>query len=339
MRCWVSLIGLVLFRGILQMAAEIMEALDFQRLVELGGNREAGVAAALELRNGDEQARFKIASLCLYVATVAPEALADIYDGLCEGWLGREPQAPRISAPAEPATVPAEAWRELWAIVLDPHAGDDPSLITVRTTALTSLLEHSFHTRVAAMSHLYPDVDVAASQGTPPKFQLEDLARCPKDSLGGLLHGLVVDKGFDLEVLDRDGIGLDSLPVPLPYLNVRILQCHDIWHFVGGYETTSLHEVAISGFQMGQFGHHYSSMFLGVVLAQVAFIAPVEATGFLLDTVLSSYVHGRETPPLMAVPWEEIWDQTLENIRLKLGVTAYERPYPASLIEDLRAAS
>lgn len=321
------------------MTTTMPDTASFQDLVNAGGNRDAARAAASALRGGDHEARLQVAALALYGACVAPELLPSIYDGFCEGWYGKGPSTEAILGHSSGGVVPNHLWAEIWAIVLDPHAGDNPATITARTAALTGLLPLSFHDRVAAMSHAYPGVDAASQQGMPPKFQLDDLAACPRDSLGGLLYGLVIDKGFDLEVLDRDGIGLEQLPAPLPYLNVRILQCHDIWHFMGGYETTSLHEVAISGFQMGQFGHQYSSMFLGVVIAQVAFIAPPEAIPFLLDTIFSAYIHGRETPALLPIEWESLWMLPLNKIRETLGVRAYDSPYPANIIEDLQAAS
>ena len=150
------------------------------------------------------------------------------------------------------------------------------------------------------MALRYPGVAEAAAAGIPPRFTLEDLARCPDDSLGGSMHSFVVDNGFDLEVLDRDSLGLRDLPYPLDYVNVRILQCHDIWHLVADHKTSGLHEVSVSGFQMAQFGHQYSSMFLGMVLAKVAFTQP-DAFAFTLDTILTGYRHGRETPPLLGV--------------------------------------
>ena len=109
---------------------------------------------------------------------------------------------------------------------------------------------------------------------------------------------LLAYQGFDLEVLDRDGLGLAGLPAPLDYLNVRILQCHDVWHEMAGYATTGLHEVCISGFQMGQFGHHYSSTFLAMLLTKAACTEPA-AVGPILDPILCAYAHGRETPPLL----------------------------------------
>ncbi len=311
---------------------------EFESLVAGGGSGAGARDNAQALRSGDHEATFRIAAQCLSVATAVPERLVEVYDGLAEGWLGRAPEGAAVGSDARTGEVPRPLWDALWELVLDPEAGRDPADITVRTAALTGLLPPEFHRRVAAMALRYPGVAEASASGVPPRFTLEALAACPTGSLGGQLHSLVVDDGFDLEVLDRDALALADLPPPLDYLNVRILQCHDVWHLVAGYETTGLHEVAISAFQMAQFGHQYSSMFLGMVLTKVAFTEPFEGMGFLLDTVLSAYTHGRQTPPLLGVEWEAIWDRPVTDIRSAQGVEPYDSPYPAGLLEQLRSA-
>jgi ubiquinone biosynthesis protein Coq4 len=318
-----------------------VEEHDFVTLVGAGGGAAESLSAARDLRAEDPSATYRIAALCLHVATAQPELLVPVYDGLTEGWLGTAPEAEppaAVGKPADPVPVGEDVWAALWSLVHDPDAGRDPADITVRTAAVAGLLPGELSLRVAATALGYPGVQQAAGTGTPPRFSLAALAACPRDSLGGHLHALVVDDGFDLEVLDRDALGLDALPPPLDYLNVRILQCHDVWHTVAGYETTGLHEVAISGFQMGQFGHHYSSLFLAMVLTKVAFTQPFEGFGFLLDTILAAYRHGRETPPLLGVDWESIWDRPVEAIREGLGVRPFDSPYPAGLLEELRSA-
>ena len=308
---------------------------QFQGLVLDGGGRDAAAADALALRSGRSDAAFQVAALAVYVGIVAPEPLVDVYDGLCEGWLGGAPSGPEVSAPAPPGEVSDELWAGLRDLVFDPDAGRDPADITVRTAALTGLLSPDFHRRVADMALRYPGVAAAAAAGVPPRFELDELARCPRHSLGGSLHSFVVDNGFDLEVLDRDSLGLTDLPYPLDYLNIRILQCHDIWHLVADHKTSGLHEVSVSGFQMAQFGHQYSSMFLGMVLAKVAFTQP-DAVAFTLDTILTGYRHGRQTPPLLGVDWPTVWDLPIPEIRQRLGVVPYDSPYPAWLLEELQ---
>jgi ubiquinone biosynthesis protein Coq4 len=308
---------------------------NFQEVVLAGGGRDAAVAEVRKLRSGDAEAAFRVASLALYVAVVSPEPLVDIYDGLCEGWLGSTPDGPEVGALAAPGAVSDELWTGLRALVFDPDAGRDPAAITVRTAALTEHLSPGFHERVAAMALRYPGVAEAAVGGVPPRFTLDDLAHCPASSLGGLLHTFVIDNGFDLEVLDRDALGLTDLPYPLGFLNVRILQCHDIWHMVADHKTSGLHEISVSGFQMAQFGHQYSAMFLGMVLAKVAFTAP-DAFPFTLDTILTGYRHGRQTPALIGVKWETLWDRPIPEIRRSLGVTPYDSPYPAWILEEMK---
>jgi ubiquinone biosynthesis protein Coq4 len=174
----------------------------------------------------------------------------------------------------------------------------------------------------------------AVAQGWPERFQMADLVACPTDSLGGEFRRQIIDNNFDLEVLDRDALGLAKLRPPLDYLNVRILQCHDLWHIVGGYHTTALHEVAISGFQLSQFGHNYSAQFLALITARAAFRQQM-GVPLLLEITLSGWRHGRSTPPLLGVDWPAIWTEPTQSIRDRLGVSLYKSPVVPDLIEQL----
>jgi len=308
----------------------------FQALATSGGGRDRARDLAAAVRSGDATAALDLAALWTHVAAVSPEMLVEVYDGSAQGWLARAPTARHIAPTATRSLPLDEFWSAFWSLVLDPRTGTDAIDITTRTAALTGQLAPEFAQRVATMSLNYPGVTEAAAGGYPVPFTMQALQACPHGSLGGDLHDLIVDNGFDLEVLERDGLGLTELPPPLDYLNARILQCHDLWHLVAGYGTTPLHEVAISGFQLGQFGHHYSSMFLAVATTKVAVTQPL-AIGVLLDTILTAWVHGRETPPMLGIPWEAIWDRPIETIRHDRGIAVYASPYPADLLEQLGA--
>ena len=110
----------------------------------------------------------------------------------------------------------------------------------------------------------------------------------------------------DAEVLDRNAIMLGELPPALRYLNTRILQMHDVWHLVGGYTTDAMHEVAISAFQLAQFGHNYSSMFLAAA-GRMAHEHNAAGFGIFFQTVAEAWLHGRENPSFMAIEWEELF--------------------------------
>lgn len=132
-------------------------------------------------------------------------------------------------------------------------------------------------------------------------------------------------------MLDREALSLRDLPPPLDYLNARILQVHDLWHLVGGYHTTGLHEIAISAFQLAQFGHAYSASVLAVTLASAS-VEPVRY-GVLSGVIAAAWGHGRITPPLLGVDWPAVWAEPIGTVRERLGVTAFESPWPADLFE------
>ena len=309
----------------------------FERLAQDGAELGAVRSLAAAARAGDAQAVRDLAAFWLHAAAARPEALAQTYDDAALGWLGRAPRAESLAIAGEPVPISPGFWTAFWAMVNDSQAGGDPGLITQQTAALTGTLGPILRDRVAQAAMAFPGVAQAAADGYPERFALADLAKAPKGSLGAEFHDLIVDNGFDLEVLDRDALGLADLPPPLDYLNARILQCHDLWHILAGYRTTGLHEVAISGFQAGQFGHHYSAMFLGMVLTKLSFSdAPV--LPMMLDIILSAWTHGRESPSLLGLDWPTVWGKSVEDLRAEIGLTSYQSPYPADLFEQLRAA-
>lgn len=311
------------------------ERAGFEALAAAGAEDDAARALTAKLKSGPGGDLKALAALWLHCAVAAPERTVAIFDASAEGWLGKPVDGPAVRIPAAPPEiVPAAFWAGLWDLTGEPRPGLEAVNLTTKTAALSGMVSPAIVQRVARAAMIYPGVSAAAAQGEPKRWTIEQLGRCPTDSMAGILHKLVTENGFELEPLDRDTLGLEKLPPPLPYLNARILQCHDLWHIVGGYQTTALHEVAISGFQLAQFGHHYSGMFLAMVMTRLAFERP-EGGPILLETILKAWVHGRVTPPLLPVKWEKIWDLPLSQVRAKLGVTPYASPFPADLFEQL----
>jgi ubiquinone biosynthesis protein Coq4 len=282
--------------------------------------------------------RLRLAAAFAHVAFAAPDRVAQTYDAIARGWLGDGPEvAPIAASGAAPIAIDPSLWPEFWALLDDAARGMDAGEITPRTAALGAHFGQALRDRSAAAAMVYAGVREAAAAGYPPRMTLEALAACPAGSLGNEFYRLIVDNGFDLEVLDREALGLSTLVPPLDYLNARILQCHDLWHIVGGYRTTALHEVAISAFQLAQFGHGYSAMFLAVTAASLA-MRDAASHRLIMDVMMTAWRHGRQTPPMIGIPWETVWGRTTEEVRAEFGVTPYVSPYPADLFEALKAA-
>jgi ubiquinone biosynthesis protein Coq4 len=77
-------------------------------------------------------------------------------------------------------------------------------------------------------------------------------------------------------------------------------------------------------------------MVLGMLLTKMAFTMPPEIFDFTLETILTGYVHGRQTPPMLGIEWESVWDRPIPEIRERLGIRAYDSPYPAWILEEMQ---
>ncbi|MEL7110479.1 MAG: Coq4 family protein [Pseudomonadota bacterium] len=285
-------------------------------------------------RKASRRDRLELAAALAHAAFLAPDQVAALYDRISETWLSKKISADPVPTLDRLSETPPEAlWAQFWEVAEEAADGKlDALSITERTAALGGEMPEAFVERVAAMSHTYPGISEAVRAPMPRKIDLDHLAAQPDGSIGAEFHNLIISNKFDLEVLDRNEIGLAALPSPLDFLNTRILQSHDLWHITAGYETTALHEIALSAFQMAQFGHNYSAQFLSIVAA-VGAISPASGYKVLMDTVTTSWAHGRETYPMMLIPWEDVWHKTAEEIRRDYGIHVYERPYRADLIE------
>ena len=310
----------------------------FEAMVASAGGDSRALAAGLR-RETTGIGLKALSALALHAAVSTPERLGNIYDGAAEGWWGEKVAArPLLQPAAKPAPIPPALWDSLWDLLEVPPDGLGAAELTQRIAELCDLVGAGLYTRLAACPLSFPGAREAIAQGYPTHFSREALSRFPADTLAGEFCHHVGDRGLSLEILDRDSLGLAQLPPSLAYVNARILQCHDLWHIVAGYETTTLHEVAISAFQMAQFGHHYSSMFTAICLMRVAFQVP-EGAALMLDTILGAWIHGRTTPPLLGVNWDAQWDRPLSAVRGDLGVKPFTSPYPADLFEKLAQAS
>ena len=304
----------------------------FQAIANSGDGDAALLAA--RTRAGDMAAAIDLGALFARAGFVEPALILDTYDAAAAGWANQPFEPTSLTGGSGQAA--ASLWAPFWEF-LDDDTPMDAGAFTMRTAQLGDHVDQGFAERAGEASLAYPGVRDAARQGWPEKFQLADLAVCPAESLGADFHRLIVDNGFDLEVLDRDALGLAKLRPPLDYLNARILQCHDLWHIIAGYQTTALHEVAISAFQLSQFGHNYSAQFLAFITARAALKRP-ESVPLLLEIIFTAWRHGRSSPQLIGVAWPELWRQPVATIRDQLGIDAYVSPFPADLVEQLQAA-
>ncbi|MEE4361754.1 MAG: Coq4 family protein [Pseudomonadales bacterium] len=292
-------------------------------------------ADVLAARDGNADARGRVVGALAWAAFAAPAAVAAVYDLFAAAWFAQPlDAAPGEAGPidGEETAIPEAFWTALEGVLVGPEAGYDAASITAAVAALGGALAPEFSGLAEAAARHWPDAVEVTERAVPGFIELAPLAALAPGTLGRTLHDLLTENGYDVEVLDRDAIRLSTLPPALRYLNTRILQMHDVWHLVAGYSTSASHEIAISAFQLAQFGHNYSAMFLAVVGA-ITHLQRPEVFPVIGLLVAEAWQHGRRTPPLMSVEWEAEWAADIEDIRARHGITPYESLLPANLFE------
>ncbi len=295
--------------------------------------------AVIAAKTGDQAAQLEICGALIWAAYAAPGAITPVYDALADGWLhGKVHSTPVV---ADEAPLPESFWQAFGAAIAGSEQGYDASSITATVAALGGSLRESFGQLAEAAARARLGDGAAAQREAQPLLSLDELGACPDGSLARDLHHMWLSNGFDAEVLDREAIGLNQLSPALRYLNTRILQMHDVWHLVAGYETTALHEIAISAFQLAQFGHNYSAMFLAAI-ATIASSTRKEKSpegfGLLMHVTSEAWQHGRATPAMMEVEWEQRWHLPTTQVRDELGISPFIGVFPADLFEQLNPA-
>ena len=315
------------------------ERREFETAVQAGVPPAALAAAAARAKTGAPDGVRTLAAALGHGGFVAPEAIPAIYGAFAAAWLGGPDGAPPLPDMPPVETLSADFWDAFWDIVADAEAGLlDAGSITQRVAALGGLLPASLRERAEAIARAHPKAACPHERPAPPRLTMAELARQPDGSLGAAFHRLIDENKFDLEVLDRDTIGLAALPPGLRYLNTRILQMHDVWHLVAGYRTTALHEIGISAFQLAQFGHNYSAMLLATVAAAIAFGSP-QAVPLVFGTVAEAWHHGTAAPSFMAIEWEDEWHRPVDAIRARHAIAPFAGSFPPDLFEQTRPAS
>lgn len=139
----------------------------------------------------------------------------------------------------------------------------------------------------------------------------DQLRSLPADTIGGAYVRMLDAKGLDPDVFKRP----PHLPEDWAYVSQRIRQSHDLWHLLTGLETDVPGEVALQAFTYAQLRLRVSWTIavFGTLLFSLRYPR-------MLRMVRSWYRRGRRTPYLLAVGWEKLWNERLDDVRARFGL-------------------
>ena len=288
------------------------------------------------------------AALMAHAAFVEPERQIAIFDAIADAWLdlgGGDARrtllqerlafltaAPPVAA-ADSWKTPKAVWDAFWAVAdssAEGRANGSSALdVTMRVVNIGTHYDQELLRRCERAVLMHPDVHKLL--GEPEvRMTTNDLRNRPQASLGTVLLDMLTRKGYDLEVIDADTV---LLPPQFPAqnrTNRRILQLHDVWHLCADYGFTAQGEVAISGFQLAQFGQNYSTRFLAVSATSICLSRAVDPDRFIA-LMVEGWRHGRTSPPLMSVPWHRLLNRPIPELRSELGIKPFQSRTPEFL--------
>ncbi len=173
----------------------------------------------------------------------------------------------------------------------------------------------------------------------------EALSRLPDGTLGRRYHDWIVDNGLtaqiatnyaDFHTMLKASGALDGMPDEMQFAVLRGFQVHDILHVLTGYDSSGQGEIALQAFSLAQLQFPYFGMWMATVTAQMTFNDPNMIVP-LMDAITDGWQFGKTSPHLMAQPLEEMFDQPLDEVRERFGITP--SPMAAKQSAAMAAAS
>jgi ubiquinone biosynthesis protein COQ4 len=137
------------------------------------------------------------------------------------------------------------------------------------------------------------------------------LALLPEDTLGGAYARMLVRENLDPDLFQAP----PGLPAELAFVAKRIRQTHDLWHVLTGLGTDIPSEVALQAFTEQQI--HTKTARLIVLFGQLFYGRRFPAMSGLVRKYREL---GKQTVYLLEIPWEELWEDKLADVRARLGL-------------------
>lgn len=104
-----------------------------------------------------------------------------------------------------------------------------------------------------------------------------------------------------------------NLSDPATYIQLRLRALHGVIHVVTGYDASTTGELAVQSFYLGQFASPASATIITAGMMQLLRDAPTNL-GSLFEVMAEGYSRGRESRPILAVPWEELWMAPISDV-------------------------
>lgn len=243
-----------------------------------------------------------------------------------------------VEPPRRRRLTPADLWRAMRAlggVIRDPDRTDLIGEFIASTSGSSSL-------RLYQELMADPRARAVLEEGRDLEATLSDrgtLAALPPGSLGRSYLEWTARRDFDAAgIADaiREQVPRD-LGGPFPALAARVVDQHDLWHVLNGWDSDIHGELHLLGFSYAQLGGRGWWILGRLAVFFLSSAGRSDSAGYFRHAM----ARGRETPTLAGVDWEAMLPLPLAEVRRRLGIdepVPYQRLEQAD-IDRLRAKS
>lgn len=151
-------------------------------------------------------------------------------------------------------------------------------------------------------------------------IDLDEMSKLEDGTLGKELwrhmtaHGITDDVDVNMGFCVADG--------DTEYAKVRYRETHDIRHLLLGRSVNVHDEIIVQFFQLAQHFNWLSIVIICAGIVKHGFFKGAQSTTELFVDGLKAFRSGFDAEYLLGLPWEEMWDQPVEDLRSRFGVEA-----------------
>jgi ubiquinone biosynthesis protein COQ4 len=158
-------------------------------------------------------------------------------------------------------------------------------------------------------------VEIMRDRYLSPTPDLNVLLTYPTDSLGYIFASHLQSHGFDPAFYRQITVEND-----ITYITLRRSQTHDIHHLITGFGTDLPNELGLQAFELAQMRSPLAIALLssGIVHS----LSNPSALEHTVQLIQQGWQMGLKAKPLTAERWEDHWEKSIFELRIKLGVEA-----------------
>ena len=114
------------------------------------------------------------------------------------------------------------------------------------------------------------------------------------------------------------------------FVGMRLRQTHDLWHVVTGFNAKPEGEMGLLAFYLGQLNSPLSGVLVGLVLINQSLYQPTNLHN-ATNHLMAGLDMGRSARQVFPLPFDQLFNKDLQELRKELGITPYHSPTQASV--------